>query len=234
MKLGIMQPYYLPYIGYWQLLNAVDKYVIYDDVNFIKGGWINRNRILNNGVVQYFNVPMAGSSPFKHINQISVNNADILVEKNKKTLWNAYHHAKMFSQVSPVIYDILECQRDNLAEYLEFSIRAVCKYLEIDTELYISSNINKNDELHGEEKVIDICKSMGADTYYNAIGGRELYHPDEFRKNRIQLYFLKSDDIVYQQGKSERFEANLSIVDVMMNNDVVQIKQMLQQYTLIE
>ena len=70
MKLGIMQPYYLPYIGYWQLLNAVDKYVIYDDVNFIKGGWINRNRILNNGVVQYFNVPMIGSSPFKLINQI--------------------------------------------------------------------------------------------------------------------------------------------------------------------
>lgn len=234
MKLGIMQPYYLPYIGYWQLLNAVDKYVIYDDVNFIKGGWINRNRILNNGVVQYFNVPMIGSSPFKHINQIGVNNEEVLVEKNKKTLWNAYHRAKMFGQVSSVIYDILECRRDNLAEYLEFSIRAICKYLEIDTELYISSSLHKNNELRGEDKVIDICKSMGANIYYNAIGGKELYHSDEFKKNGIQLYFLKSDDIVYQQGKSERFEANLSIVDVMMNNDVVQIKQMLQQYTLIE
>ena len=234
MKIGIMQPYYLPYIGYWQLLNAVDKYVIYDDVNFIKGGWINRNRILNNGVVQYFNVPMIGSSPFKLINQIEVNNENVLVEKNKKTLWSAYHRAKMFEQVSPILYDILECQKDNLAEYLEFSIRAICKYLEINTKLYISSNIHKSNELHGEDKVIDICKSMGADIYYNAIGGKELYHSDEFKENGIQLYFLKTGDIVYQQGTSKRFEANLSIIDVMMNNDVRQIKQMLQQYTLVE
>jgi len=234
MKLGIMQPYYLPYIGYWQLLNAVDKYVIYDDVNFIKGGWINRNRILNNGVVQYFNVPMIGSSPFKLINQIEVNNENVLVEKNKKTLRSAYHRAKMFEQVSPILYDILECQKDNLAEYLEFSIRAICKYLEINTKLYISSNIHKSNELHGEDRVIDICKSMGADIYYNAIGGKELYHSDEFKENGIQLYFLKTGDIVYQQGTSKRFEANLSIIDVMMNNDVRQIKQMLQQYTLVE
>lgn len=82
--------------------------------------------------------------------------------------------------------------------------------------------------------MIDICKSMGADIYYNAIGGKELYHSDEFKENGIQLYFLKTGDIVYQQGTSKRFEANLSIIDVMMNNDVRQIKQMLQQYTLVE
>lgn len=184
--------------------------------------------------MQYFNVPMIGSSPFKLINQIEVNNENVLVEKNKKTLWSAYHRAKMFEQVSPILYDILECQKDNLAEYLEFSIRAICKYLEINTKLYISSNIHKSNELHGEDKVIDICKSMGADIYYNAIGGKELYHSDEFKENGIQLYFLKTGDIVYQQGTSKRFEANLSIIDVMMNNDVRQIKQMLQQYTLVE
>ena len=82
MKLGIMQPYFVPYIGYWQLMNAVDKYVIYDDVNFIKGGWINRNRILVNGQPKYFNIPIIGASPFKLINEIGVNNDLQLINKN--------------------------------------------------------------------------------------------------------------------------------------------------------
>ncbi len=234
MKLGIMQPYFLPYIGYWQLLNAVDKYVIYDDVNFIKGGWINRNRILNNGMVQYFNVPMLGAGSYKNINQIGVNNSDILIKKNKKTLWNAYHRTEMFAQVYPVICDILECRRENLAEFLEFSIEAICQYLEIDTELYVSSKLHKNNELHGEDKVIDICRNMGADVYYNAIGGKELYHYERFKENGIELCFLNTVEVVYRQGAEERFEHNLSIVDVMMNNDIGRIKEMLQSYTLFE
>lgn len=234
MKMGIMQPYYFPYIGYWQLIEAVDKFVIYDDVNFIKGGWINRNRILNNGKVQYINVPMSGASSFKHINEIGVDHNPVLKEKNKKTLWNAYHKAEQFDLVFPIICDILECSQDNLAEYLAFSIKAICAYLKIDTELYISSEIDKDNSLHGENKVLDICRRMKADVYYNAIGGRELYHFDRFRANGLKLCFLQTDEILYDQGSCMGFEKNLSIIDVMMHNDMQKVRKMLSQYKLVE
>ena len=233
MKLGIMQPYYLPYIGYWQLLNAVDKYVIYDDVNFIKGGWINRNRILNNGRVQYINVLMQGASSYKHINEIRVQNNEPIIEKTKKTLWNAYHKCNEFEKVFPLLCEVLDNGRDNLAEYLEFSIRKICQYLEIETELYVSSEIEKNNALHGEEKVLDICDKMGANVYYNAVGGRELYHFEKFEKYGVKLSFVKTNEIEYPQ-KNDKFVPNLSIIDVMMYNNISKIKRMLQEYTIIE
>lgn len=152
MKLGIMQPYFFPYIGYWQLLAAVDKYVIYDDVNFIKGGWINRNRILNGEKTQYINVQMQGASSFKHINQIEVQKNKVMIEKNKKTIWNAYHKAPYFSDIYPLIVDILNTDETNLAKYLENSIRKICTYLEIHTELLISSELEKDASLRGGGK----------------------------------------------------------------------------------
>lgn len=233
MKLGIMQPYFFPYIGYWQLLNAVDKYVIYDDINFIKGGWINRNRILNNGNVQYINVQMQGASSFKHINEIGVQINELMVEKNKKTLWNAYHKCNEFETVYPVICEVLDSRIENLAEYLEFSIKKVCQYLGIDTKLYLSSKIDKDIMLHGEDKVLDICKNMGADMYYNAIGGKELYHFKKFKEYGIRLCYLKTNEIIYKQPNN-KFEPNLSIIDVMMNNNIHEIQKILQEYTLVE
>ena len=123
MKLGIMQPYFFPYIGYWQLLNVVDKYVIYDDVNFIKGGWINRNRILIDGKAVYFNIQMSGASPYKLINQIQINNNEINIKKNIKTIYMAYHKAPYFSEVYPIIEEILKLQTDNLSKYVIESIK---------------------------------------------------------------------------------------------------------------
>ncbi|MCM1387768.1 MAG: WbqC family protein, partial [Bacillus sp. (in: Bacteria)] len=216
MKAGIMQPYFMPYIGYWQLMNAVDIYVIYDDVNFIKGGWINRNRILNGNNVQYINVPVSGASPFKSINQIEVRQDKIYIEKNKKTIWNAYHKRPYFETVYPLVKDILECEYINLAQYLEYSIKKVCKYLNINTKLLISSQIEKDNSLKGEAKVIDICKQVDADIYYNAIGGRKLYDFSHFEENHIKLFFLQSEEIKYVQGNHD-FAPNLSIIDVMMN-----------------
>lgn len=232
MKLGIMQPYFFPYIGYWQLLAAVDKYIIYDDVNFIKGGWINRNRILNGKNVQYFNVQMEGASSFKHINQINVQKNDVYVEKSKKTLWNAYHKAPFFESAFPVITDILDCEEINLAKYLEYSIKAVCRYLNINTEILDSSQIEKNSFLKGEEKVIDICKHMGANKYYNAIGGKDLYNFSNFKSQGIKLLFLQPGEIEYNQGTGA-FIPNLSIIDVMMNNSVEKIYEFLNNYVLI-
>lgn len=232
MKVGIMQPYFLPYIGYWQLMNAVDTYVIYDDVNFIKGGWINRNRILVNGEPKYFNIPMLGASPYKSINEIGVNNDTKLIEKKLRVIEGAYRNAPFYQDVYPIIKRILSCEKDNLADYITESFYIICDYLEITTKLIKSSSLEKDCSLRAQDKVLAICESLGATEYYNAIGGQELYSFNDFKKRGIELKFLKTDSIEYNQF-NKGFQSNLSIIDVMMFNSKTQIRQLLQKYTLV-
>ena len=217
MRLGIMQPYLLPYIGYWQLLNAVDKYVIYDDVNYIKGGWINRNRILISKEIKYFTVKLNGASPNKLINEVEVSNDKIYKKKMLKTIEESYKKTPFFNIVFPIIKEIIENEEDNLAKYLKYSIEKICNYLEIKTELLLSSELEKDNSLKGKDKVISICKKLEATEYYNAIGGQELYSFEEFKDNGIELKFLKTEEIKYKQFNNE-FISNLSILDVMMFN----------------
>lgn len=231
-KIGIMQPYFVPYIGYWQLLNAVDEYVLYDDVNFIKGGWINRNRILVNGKPTYFNIPMLGASSFKLINEIEVNQDEKLIAKNLRIIEAAYKKAPYYNVVYPLIEKILKCNKKSLSEYIYYSTIIICTYLDIDTKIHISSNLKKDCSLKGQDKVIEICKELGATEYYNAIGGQELYSYEDFEKNGITLNFLQTNDINYQQYNNE-FVPFLSIIDVMMFNSKEDIKEMLKDFSLI-
>lgn len=232
MKIGIMQPYFFPYIGYWQLINAVDKYVIYDDVNFIKGGWINRNRILMNGEGKMINLQMHNASPNKLINEVEVLGNPIYNKKLLKTIESCYKKSPYYSDVFPVIESIITQDEKNLSRYLEYSFRQICKYFSIGTEIIVSSSINKNNDLKGQDKVISICKILGAEEYYNAIGGQELYSYDDFASQSIRLRFLKTGMVEYHQLNNE-FEPNLSIIDVMMFNSIEDIKNMLNQYELL-
>jgi len=232
MKLGIMQPYFFPYIGYWQLINAVEKYVIYDDVKFIKGGWINRNKILMNGEGKMINLQMHNASPNKLINQVEVLGNPIYNKNLLKTLETCYKKAPHYEDVFPVIESIITLDEKNLARYLEFSIRRVCEYLSIGPDFIVSSTITKNNDLQGQDKVIEICKVFGADEYINAIGGQALYSPEDFAAQGIQLKFLKTGKIRYQQFKN-KFAQNLSIIDVMMFNSIKKIKKMLEKYKLL-
>ncbi len=232
MKIGIMQPYYLSYIGYWQLLNAVDKYVIYDDVNYIKGGWVNRNRILINGQPSYFNVPLIGATPFKKINEIEINTDDKLINKNLRTLEGAYKKAPYFEEVYPMLKNIVSYKEENLSKFLINSIKEICAYLDITTQIYISSELNKNNELDRKGRLINIVKLLGGTEYYNAEGGQELYSFEDFEKENIKLSFLKSNNIVYQQYKNE-FQPFLSIVDILMFNSKEETKKLLKEYKLI-
>ena len=233
MKIGIMQPYFFPYIGYWQLLNAVDKYVIYDDVNYIKGGWINRNRILINKEAKYFNVKLNGASPNKLINEVEISNDNIWQKKLLKTVEENYKKAPFFKEVFPIIEKIIENDEKNLAKYLEFSIKEICKYLDIKTELILSSDLKKDNSLKGKDKVIAICKELKGIEYYNAIGGQELYSFEEFKSNGIELKFLKTEEINYQQFSNE-FVPYLSSLDVMMFNSKEKVKEFLNNYSLVE
>lgn len=171
MKLGIMQPYFMPYIGYWQLMHAVDTYVVYDDVNYINRGWINRNRILMNGEPKYFNIFMQGASQNKKINEIQVNAEDGWREKNLRTLRGAYRKAPYFKETFSVMEEVFACREENLAAFLLNSLQVVCRYLKIKTRLILSSSLEKDVFLKGEEKILSICELLGATQYYNAVGG---------------------------------------------------------------
>ncbi|KAB2953769.1 WbqC family protein [Heliorestis acidaminivorans] len=231
MKVAIMQPYFFPYIGYWQLLNAVDKYVIYDDVNYIKGGWINRNKILLNRKAELINLQTYKASPNKRINEIETLGNDVYNNKLLKKIESAYIKSPFFEDVFPIIIKIINQNERNLSKYLTFSIREVCKYLNIDTQIMLSSDISKNNALRSQKRVIEICKLLKAEQYINPIGGIELYSKQDFALQGIQLNFLKSNDIVYQQFKNE-FVQNLSIIDVMMFNSKEDIARLLLKYDL--
>lgn len=232
MKLGIMQPYFMPYIGYWQLMNAVDLYVVYDDVNYIKGGWINRNRILVNNTPTYINLPLIEASPNKKINEIEVDINSIIINKNIKKIELSYRKAPYYNEVYPLIEKILLCNEKSLPKFILNSFKLVAEYLDINTEFVLSSDISKNNELRAQNKVIDICKNLKADEYYNAIGGTELYDKNIFEQNGIKLSFLDTNKIEYKQFNNE-FVSNLSIIDVLMFNSKQEVKNMLKMYNLV-
>lgn len=230
-KVAIMQPYFFPYIGYWQALNAVDEYVLYDDVTYIKGGWINRNNILINKQANLITLPLEGASSFKKINEISVTSNAKVKEKLCKSISMAYAKAPYFNDVYPLIEKSI--MKDGIISQIIYeTVLDICDYIGIKTKILLSSNINKNNELKAEEKVIDIVKNLGGTTYINAIGGQELYDAQEFKKNGIDLYFIRTKRFEYPQFKNE-FVANLSIIDIMMFNSPEKIQELLNEYELI-
>ncbi len=229
-KIGIMQPYFFPYIGYWQLLNAVDEYIIFDDVNYIKSGWINRNNILYNRAVKRINLYIRDASQNRLIKDTHLaenNNTEKLIRLIK----DAYRKAPYFNETFNLLERLLRCNNDNLSDFLKYQIEAICEYLEITTKIYLSSNLEKNRSLKGEEKIIDICINRGADCYINAIGGKELYHKEIFERYGIKLLFLRNICSSYKQFEN-LFVPDLSIIDVMMFNSVEEIQQLLTEFKL--
>ena len=229
MKIGIMQPYFMPYIGYWQLIKEVDLYVIFDDVNYIKKGWINRNNILVNDQKHLFTISLQGASQNKLINEIAISDDFI---KFKKTLCMAYSNAPYYKQISLLFDDICSFPKNNIANFIKNSIILVCQYLGINTDIIMSSEILKDNTLKGQDKILDICKILCADKYINAIGGRELYRKEQFEEQNIELLFLEPKIEEYKQFKPN-FIAGLSIIDVLMFNSVEETNYLLSKYTLV-
>lgn len=231
-KIGIMQPYFFPYIGHFQVLNAVDKYIVYDDVNYINQGWINRNYILVNGSANLFNLILSDRSQNKLINEIEVKHDPIAESKLLKTVSASYAKAPYYNDVFPIVKSIITFEEKNLGLYLFNQYKVLCEYMAISTDLILSSSLEKDNSLKGENKILHICELMEAKEYYNAIGGADLYHRNKFKEVGIDLHFLKTnDDIKYKQFNNE-FVPNLSIIDVMMFNSTEKIRQLLAEYTL--
>ncbi len=232
MKTAIMQPYFLPYIGYFQLIKSVDQFVIFDDVNYIKKGWINRNSILVNGQPNLFSIGLKDMSQNKLINEITIDSQSEWNKNLLKTIAFSYKRAPFFSEIFPVIEDILQNDEKNLATFIEYSLRKICDYLNIATAIFTASSIEKNHGLKGQLKIIAICKKTNTTDYVNAIGGKELYDAKVFLENNIQLHFIQSKKMEYPQFKNE-FVPWLSIIDVMMFNSPEIIEGLLNQYELI-
>jgi hypothetical protein len=233
MKLAIMQPYFFPYIGYFQLMNAVDEFVIYDNIEYTKKGWINRNRILVNGKDSFITIPLKKDSDYLDIRDRSL--AEIWSIEKKKMLnriVESYRKAPQFDSVYPMIEKCLCFGDSNLFSFILNSLNQVKEYLEIPTYFVVSSTVSVNHELQAEKKVIAICKARKADTYINSIGGIKLYVKDEFKEETIDLYFLKTNDFRYKQFGQD-FVPWLSIIDVMMFNSKERIKEYLNSFYVL-
>ena len=232
-SIAIMQPYFLPYIDYFRLINTVDEFVIYDNIQYTKKGWINRNRILVNGMDKKITLPINKDSDYLNINERFLANS---WNNDKKKIFNlinnSYRKAPQYNNVYPIISSIIDSKNSNLFEFILNSIQLINSYLSINTKITISSQINIDHKLKGSDKIIAICKVLNANSYINAIGGQILYNVDKFNNESLDLKFIKPHNFEYKQFKNE-FIPNLSILDVLMFNKIEKISDFLNFRELI-
>jgi hypothetical protein len=232
MTIAIMQPYIFPYIGYFQLINAVDKFIIYDDVNYINKGWINRNNILVSGQAHLFTIPLKDASQNKLINEVELSKNDPWQKKFLKTVHQSYQKAPYFQKVFVLIEEIVNLDVQSVYELTLNALIRTCAFMEIKTEIVPSSSIYNNTNLKGPERILDICKREHASHYINPIGGMELYDKSKFENEGIRLDFIKSVPSPYIQFKNA-FVPWLSVIDVLMFNSPDDIRKQLEAYELI-
>lgn len=230
-SLAIMQPYFFPYIGYWQLINAVDRFVIYDDVNYIMRGWVNRNRILINGIPSYITVPLQQASQNKRISDISLEASPVWRNKMIKSIENTYRKAPCFTEVFPIVDKLILYETDNLSDYLAYQLQMLSIFMGIKTEFVVTSRCYKNSELSSQERILDICKREKTNVYINAIGGQTLYDSKVFSNAGINLNFIEMCPLPYNQKVNE-FIPYLSIIDALMEVGTIGIKEHLDSFEL--
>jgi len=234
MKVAVMQPYLFPYIGYFQLINAVDSFVLLDDVNYIKKGWINRNRILINGAPYTFSLPLKKVSQNKRICDLDL--ADEFgswVSQFAKKFRYAYSGAPACDEIGLFLQKMTLWDDVHLVDVLEKTLQALCARLQISTKFYRSSCIDYNPSFRGQDRIVEICLSLGATDYINMNGGRELYKTFAFKQKGLCLHFLEALPKEYSQFEGD-FVPFLSIIDVMSFNSCERRKALLAAYSLVQ
>ncbi|HZW12299.1 MAG TPA: WbqC family protein [Noviherbaspirillum sp.] len=227
MKLAIMQPYLFPYLGYFQLVAAVDKFVFLDDVNFRKRGWINRNRFFLGGDARYITVPLENASQFKKINEVLIQKSDAWRWRTAESMRHSYSKAPHYRVINELFSEVMFSDETHISAVAKRSVTAVAKYLDLKTEFVASSSSYDNGGLNGAERILDICRRERASQYFNLPGGRELYDTSSFESNGMSLHFIEPTLNAYRQV-SEQFHSGLSIIDVLMFNEKKAVLEMLQ------
>ena len=223
-----MQPYIFPYHGYFQLLANVDVFIVYDNIQYTKKGWINRNRLLENGEAALFTVPVAAASDYLDIRERSIS-PDFVPEKLIARFSGAYRRAPHFGETLPLLEEALGYPDRNLFHFLHNALLLTGAHLGLDTEVRISSTLPIDHGLKGEQKVLALCEQLGATTYVNPIGGVELYSRQVFAERGIDLRFLRMSSLEYPQAGGT-FVPALSIVDVLMHNPLSVVRRWVSEH----
>lgn len=232
MKIAVMQPYLFPYLGYYQLASCVDEFVFYDDVSFIKQGYINRNSILGDRAPLRVTFPVLEASSNRLIKD-HVFFRDF--SKQIRTIEQAYSKAPFFNEFFPIILSVLESSDRDVTKICRDSIQVVMDYLGIAFSDHISSAMPYDRSADRAERLINICKYLDGDVYINSIGGSSLYAHDYFASHGVDLLFIKMEEVRYRQRRgSDPFIPNLSIVDIAMWCAPEEVKKMLSNYRLIK
>jgi hypothetical protein len=231
MTLGVMQPYLFPYLGYYQLMRACDRFAVLDDVTFINRGWINRNHLLVHGEPHLFTVPLVRASQNRLIRDIAVATGDWRT-KLMRTIATAYARAPHYRGTSALVGSVLEGSAGSIGDLAFASLRAVHEHVGLSTTLIRSTDIYDNQNLRGQARILDICRREGAEVYANLPGGRALYDAESFRSAGIELRFLDARAREYPQ-LGQPFQPDLSIIDVLMFNGPAGTRRLLDEYRLV-
>jgi hypothetical protein len=224
MRLAIMQPYFLPYIGYFQLMSAVDKFILLDDVNFINRGWINRNRIAVNGEPYWMTLPLIKASQNRLINEIEI--FDDLSWKRKilRTVELSYRQAPHFAQVFPLFSEMVETARGPLDAFLADHLAHMTAYVGLDVRIEKTSGVYPKEGLTGQDRILDICRREQADSYFNLPGGRDLYDPATFSAVGVELLFIDPNFEAMRLHHGGKEGPYLSILDLVMFNSAATVR----------
>jgi len=228
MNLAIMQPYFFPYIGYFQLLGNVEKFVFYDDVNFIKQGWINRNRICTAGNVKYITVPTRNGGSFVKICEVEIDARAPWQRKILGSVAHSYGKAPFFRSVYGLVEEVLSGHEVSISDLAKASVMRIARHLGIEVEFRMTSSDYGNQQLRGAERVLDICHREHASQYTNLPGGKSLYDQECFSRQGLALRFVDTRLDTYRQPGSAEFVPALSIIDVLMHNSVSDVRKMLE------
>lgn len=232
MIVSIMQPYLFPYVGYFQLIGASDLFVIYDDVQYSKGGWINRNRVLLGGAPAWLTLPVERTAIETPINGKRYQLDAATAGRLTGLVETAYRKAPGAARVRALLGSALAHEDLNVARFNESAIRLVCAELGVGTRIIRSSELDRDRSLRGQSAVIDICGRLGATRYLNAIGGVELYDPASFAARGMELSFIRAAVEPYDQGGAEHVP-NLSILDLLAFCDPPAAQARLAQHRIL-
>ena len=234
MKVAINQPFTFPYIGFYQLVSEVDKFIFYDDVTYMKNSWINRNRILLNGKDHFFTIQLEKASSFKLISDTYIYSNLKTIGKTLKTFHQAYDKAPYASRVFPIIEGCFNAIREEkrISKIAFISVKSVCDFLGISTQFEFSSEKYANTKgLGKKERLFEILRINNAADYVNLPGGTGLYSKDEFIRHGYRLHFIDRGEIVYKQF-GNNFVPWLSMIDVLMFNSAEETKGLLAKRSL--
>ena len=238
MKLGIMQPYFFPYLGYFSLINETDKWIVFDTVQYIEHGWVNRNRIIHATKPEstYITIPLQMHSQKTCIKDITISQNEQYIEKILGQIKTSYkRRAPYFKEIYGLVENCLDAEKNSLVDLNVYSLRKVCDYLSIDFDYQIFSKMDLaikpvND---AGEWALNISEAMNADEYINPPGGKGLFDGEKFAKANIKLKFIENNLPTYNQKKSA-FISGLSILDVMMFNSPEETVRMIENITCSE